>query len=271
MRHEPLPRRQPSGDLMPPEDIYAIVLESVTEKCGKSAFALLFFGIAGGAMIALGALLYIAVITDSGLTNGVEKLIGGMSFSLGLILISITGAELFTGNVLALLGLAHNRISVAQLATNWGLVYAGNIMGAGIIGVTAAAAGLFAGSMGETLQGISQAKATLPTDTAFFRGLLCNVLVCLAIWTSLGARSTSGRVLCIMGPVAAFVALGLEHSIANIAFFAAALFAGLSPPNMGMIWNVVVVTLGNTIGAALLCLVMARAFAAKAMQRVGST
>lgn len=264
MKHEvPWPPKPVGGDLMPPKVVYEIVVEAVTAKCRKSAVSLVFFAISGGAMIALGALLYMAVITESGLANGIQKLVGGMSFSLGLILISLTGAELFTGNVLALLGVAHGRVSGKQLTTNWVLVYAGNIVGAMIIAMVATAAGLFAGAMGETLRSISEAKAALPAEAAFFRGLLCNVLVCLAVWTSLGARSTSGHVLCIVGPIAAFVALGLEHSIANIVFFAAAVFSGVAEPSMGMLSNIVVVTLGNTVGAGLLCLVMAQSFSAK--------
>ena len=137
-------------------------------------------------------------------------------FSLGLILVIVGGAELFTGNALLVMALVDGRIGVAALLRNWAIVYAGNFAGALGLVALVALAHLMDGPLGETARKIAAAKASLPLDVAFFRGVLCNALVCLAVWLTIAARSVTGKILAIVWPISAFVLLGLEHSVANM-------------------------------------------------------
>ena len=138
-----------------------------------------------------------------------------LAFSLGLVMIVIGGAELFTGNSLMAMAWAARRITLGRLARNWGLVLLGNLAGALGALLLFRLAELPAGAAAETAKGIAAAKLALEPVPAFFRGLLCNVFVCMAVWLSLAARQVGGKVLCVMLPIAAFIGLGLEHSVAN--------------------------------------------------------
>ncbi|MEQ8194131.1 MAG: formate/nitrite transporter family protein [Rhodospirillales bacterium] len=220
-----------------------------------------------GAFIALGAMFYLVTITQSGLGFGPTRFIGGIAFSLGLILVIVGGAELFTGNVLLVMGWAHKKVSGATLWRNWGLVYAGNLAGAVAMALMAWWAGIGAlggGELGVTLVKVAAAKVALPFDVAFVRGILCNVLVCLAVWLSFAAHSVVSKILAIVFPIAAFVALGFEHSIANMFFIPAGIFLAGDPAFaeaagttvaaradiavLGLLHNLVPVTLGNIVG-----------------------
>jgi formate/nitrite transporter len=204
---------------------------------------------------------------------GLMRLLAGLVFSLGLILVIVGGAELFTGDTLMIIARASGRISTAELITAWIYVYAGNIAGAlgtAALVFLAGHYGFGGGAVGRTALVVAQAKASLPTVPLFFLAVLCNVLVCLAVWMALGARSTSGKVLVIVPPIAAFVAAGFEHSIANlyllpyglaIKAWAAPSFwsaIGASPDAFAALTlaatlhNVLVSTAGNLIGGSLL-------------------
>ncbi|MFN0191653.1 MAG: formate/nitrite transporter family protein, partial [Aestuariivirga sp.] len=205
--------------LMPAE--MALVCEAAGKaKAGRDALALVILGVLAGAFIAFGANFMTVVLTGSGdVPWGMARLLGGMVFSVGLILVIVGGAELFTGDALMIVACASNRISVASLMRAWILVYLGNILGALAMAVMVFLSGqhgFSGGSVGKTALTIATAKAALPTLQLFVLAVLCNVLVCLAVWMSFGARSSSGKVLVIIPPVAAFVAAGFEHSIANL-------------------------------------------------------
>ena len=227
----------------------------------------LTLAVLAGAYIAFGAMLYTVTITNSGLGLGLERVVGGISFCLGLILVVVGGAELFTGNVLVVMGWAHKKVSSKALGRSWALVFVGNLVGA--LGMAAMAywsdfMHMGGDAVGATALKIAAAKVALPFDVAFIRGVLCNTLVCLAIWLCFAARSVTDKILAIIFPITAFVALGFEHSIANMYFIPVGILAandagfvsasGLSADALGnlsvqgFMGNLLPVTLGNIVG-----------------------
>jgi formate/nitrite transporter len=206
------------------------------------------------------------------LPYGITRLAGGLSFCLGLILVIVGGAELFTGNALIVMAAASGKVSLGRLLRNWALVYAGNFAGALATAAVVLASGQHAfggGAVGANALRIAAAKCGLGFGQAVALGVLCNVLVCLAVWLTLGARSVADKILAIVFPIAAFVALGFEHSIANMYFIPLGLgikawadpsfwsAAGLSPGDVPkltleafLVANLIPVTLGNIVGGA---------------------
>lgn len=259
--------------LMPPD--MALACEAAgAAKAGRDAIGLLVLGVLAGAFIAFGAIFMTVVLTGAeAMPWGVGRVLAGLVFSLGLILVIVGGAELFTGDSLMIVACASGRIGVRALLRAWMLVYAGNIVGAVATAALAFLAGFHGaggGAVGRTALAIGAAKAGLPTLELFFLALLCNVLVCLAVWMSFSARSVADKVLVIVPPVAAFVAAGFEHSIANLFLLPHALAIKLwAPPDFwasigrsaadyaalttaGSLHNIVVSTVGNLIGGSLL-------------------
>jgi len=238
-------------DAYTPPRIARLVEDAGVAKAALPALQTLVLGFLGGAFIALGAMYYTVVVTDSGLGLGPTRLLGGAAFSLGLILVVVGGAELFTGNNLIVMAWVDRRISLPALLRNWVLVYVGNLAGA--LGTVllmhlSGAMGVGGGAVARTAAAIAAAKVALPWGEAFFRGLLCNVLVCLAVWLAMGARTTSGRIPAIVFPVSAFVALGFEHSVANMYLIPIGALSGAQVTLAGFVANLVPVTLGNIVG-----------------------
>jgi len=224
-----------------------------------------------GVFIGLGAALCTLAITNIDIGFGLTKILGGLVFCLGLILVVVAGAELFTGNNLITVGFITGRVSLGRLARNWGLVYFANLAGAlilvGLVFYTNQWA--FSGyGVGATALNIANAKVNLGFGEALVRGILANFLVCLAVWLCFGARTITGKIAAIIFPITAFVALGFEHSIANMYFIPMGMLmagqpavlgaAGLSAANVsnltwgGFVGNLVPVTIGNVIGGAIL-------------------
>lgn len=246
-----------AGDAHSPREIAHLVERAGVAKARTQALTLLALAILAGAFISLGALLFTVVVTDSSLGFGPTRLLGGLSFCLGLILVVVGGAELFTGNNLIAMAWASRLISTREVLRNWLLVYAGNVvgcLGTVLFAVWAGTASLGGGAVGETAVQIARAKADLPIAEAFARGILCNALVCLAVWLAIGARSVSDKILAILFPITAFVALGLEHSIANWFFlpYGLAIDAQGAVSVIGAGANLVAVTAGNVVGGTLL-------------------
>ena len=181
---------------------------------------------------------------------GPAQFLGGIAFSLGLILVIVGGAELFTGNALIVMAWVDRLISTAKLLQNWLVVYLGNFIGALAMVGLVYYAGLLKGSIGEIAAKIAGGKFTLGFSEAFFRGFLCNMLVCLAVWLSFAARSVAGKILSIIWPISAFVALGLEHSVANMYLLPAGLAAGAHGSLSDIMQNLISLTLGNIAGGA---------------------
>ena len=183
---------------------------------------------------------------------GPNRLLGGLVFSLGLVLVIIGGAELFTGNCLIVMAWADRKVSGGLLLRNWGIVNFGNFVsaaGAAALVHRSGTLGLGESAVQATAAAIARGKVSLPFIEVFMRGIRCNILVCLAVWLSYAAYHVAGKFLVIILPVAAFVALGLEHSVANLYFVPVAMFAGVEGVTMsGFFANFIPVTLGNIVG-----------------------
>ena len=211
-----------------------------------------------GAFIGLGATLYLLVSADASLSAASARLAGGAVFSLGLLLVVVAGAELFTGNNLLAMAWAGGRVTTREVLRNWAVVCAGNLVGAAGMALLvwlARSTDLDGGRLGERALALVAAKSALPAQVAFFKGVLCNVLVCMAVWMAAAGRSVVDKAVAIVPPIAAFVALGLEHSIANMFFFPLAML--LDPGRAGgiaaaMIANLVPVIAGNLVGGSVL-------------------
>lgn len=245
------------SDAYPPQEIARKVERLGVAKAHADTLTLLVLAMLAGAFISLGAVLFTVVVTESGLGFGPTRLLGGMSFCLGLILVVVAGAELFTGNNLIAMAWASRLISTREVIRNWLLTYLGNSAGClatVLLVLWADLASQGDGAIGETALRIARTKADLPLAEAFARGILCNALVCLAVWLAIGARNVTDKILAILFPITAFVALGLEHSIANWFFlpFGLALDAHGAVSIMGVARNIIAVTAGNVVGGTLL-------------------
>ncbi len=209
---------------------------------------LLTLSILAGAFIAFGAAAYTMVMTGADTVAGPARLLGGLAFSLGLILVIVGGAELFTGNALMVMAAVDRRITWAALLRNWSLVYVGNLLGGLGLAWVMSLTGLLEGPMGETASRIALGKIGLSPMEALSRGVLCNVLVCLAVWLSVAATTVEGRILAILWPISCFVLLGFEHSVANMYLIPQGWLAGASVPLEAFLANLALVSVGNLAG-----------------------
>ncbi|MBL9053491.1 MAG: formate/nitrite transporter family protein [Tabrizicola sp.] len=239
-----------SHDAYRPAEIAALIETAGVAKAALPLHRTATLALLAGAFIGFGAAFWCVAMagTDPGI--GPQRVLGGAVFALGLILVVVGGAELFTGNALMVMAAVDRRITVGALLRNWALVYAGNLIGAIGLAVAFGLSGLLDGPMGVTAAKAAAAKAALGPVEAFVRGALCNALVCLAVWLSFAARSATDKVLGVLWPVTAFVALGLEHSVANMFLIPAGLWAGAEVTAAGVAGNLLWVTLGNVVGGA---------------------
>ena len=235
---------------------------------------LVVLGVLAGAFISLGAVFSTVVTAGGGVAPGVSRLLGGLTFSLGLVLVVVAGAELFTGNALIVIATASRRVRVRALLRNWLIVYLANFAGAVLTTLIVYWSGLYEsanGAPGLRALDVASTKTSLGAREAVLSGVLANALVCLAVWLSLSARSVTDKVLAVVLPVTAFVAAGFEHSIANMYFIPAGLFIKAWAPTSfwegpgiesadypTVTWidflfgNLLPVTIGNIVGGALL-------------------
>ena len=184
-------------------------------KAQRDTLSMVLLGLLAGFFIGLGAVFCTLVTTNIGLGFGLGKLLGGLAFSLGLILVVVAGSELFTGNCLIVAPWMSARVSGPQLLRNWGIVYFSNLAGALILVaiIFHAQFGALDGyGVGVNALMIANAKVNLAFVPALCRGIMCNALVCLAVWLCFAARSVTGKILAIIFPITAFVACGFEHA-----------------------------------------------------------
>jgi formate/nitrite transporter len=245
-------------------------------KARMDALPLILLGVLAGAFIGLGALFATIATTDPTkmLPWGVGRAIAGLVFSTGLGLVLVSGAELFTGNALLVLAWASRRIRTTEVLRNWALVLLGNAAGAfgtALLVFLARTWLLAQGAVGRSLLDLALLKCTLLPVEALARGILCNSLVCLAVWMSWSARTTADRLAAVVAPIACFVAAGFEHSIANLFVVPLALllkahapaefwigidrmatdYQALTPGSF-LLSNLLPVTVGNAIGGSIL-------------------
>jgi formate transporter len=253
----PPPAVSPSSqDAYPPAEIALLVEHVGVRKATLPAVPTLALGVLAGAFIAFGAMFFTLVMTDNPMGFGPGRLLGGLAFSLGLILVIVGRAELFTGNNLVVMAWAARKVTSLQLTRNWTLVYVANLvgsLGSALMVHWSGVLELGGGAVAETAIAIAHAKVALGFTEAFFRGILCNVLVCLAVWLCYAAHDVPGKVLAILFPTSAFVALGFEHSVANMYLIPIAMLVGADGVTAaGFVGNLVPVTLGNVVGGGVL-------------------
>jgi formate transporter len=266
----------PSIDALLPVEMAEKAEQLGMKKAGNKALTVFVLAMLAGAFIAAGALFVTSA--TAGLKDmvpfGLIRLISGVCFALGLILVVVGGAELFTGNILLVIAFAGRKITLGALLRNWGIVYLGNFVGA-----LATAALMFVGrqytfgggAIGLNMLATGEAKTGLEFWQAVALGIMCNAFVCMAVWLTYSARSTTDKIMAIIFPITAFVAAGFEHSVANMYYIPMALFVkdgagqaffdliGKSPADFPhLTWsnfflvNLLPVTIGNIIGGAVL-------------------
>jgi len=244
--------------LTPGETVRAIV-EGGKRVTTQSPSRTLVLSLLAGFYIAFGAQLATVVTQDAAafVGTGISRFIGGSVFSLGLMLVVVCGAELFTGNSLLTKAALHGEITWAKLAENWGIVIAGNLAGSVFFAWLMFRSNLWqSGHLAEHAVAIAGAKSRLPFDVALIRGVLCNWLVCLAVFMATAARDIPGKLLACYVPIMAFVASGFEHSVANMYFIPTGILLSekLGRAETGLDWvnfflgNILPVTLGNILG-----------------------
>ena len=260
-------------ECLSPAKIAELTTAGGEKKVGLSFGRLAVLGGLAGAYIAFGAEAYLLVLSDSAsfLGFGLSRILGGLVFSVGLILVVLAGAELFTGNSLIALSACCHRSSWRGVLRNWGVVYLFNMAGSVLVALLIFGARQYtmgSGSVGVAALKLAVAKVSMPFWTAFFRGILCNWLVCLAVWMASGATDTAGKVLAIVPPVMVFVASGFEHSVANMFFIPLGLLLNRVPSVVAaagtvagiqqltwvrgfLVGNLLPVTLGNLVGGVL--------------------
>jgi formate transporter len=254
-----------------PPEIARLVETRGVAKANASVLTTFVLAVLAGAFIGLGAVLSTVIGTGSAAGYGVTRWLSGIGFSMGLILVVLAGAELFTGNNLVVMSWVSRHITMTRLLRNWGIVYLGNLVGSLSIVVMVFLARWWTQSdnaVGAAALSIATTKAGLSFGVIFVRGVLANALVCLAIWLATGARSVADKIFAIIFPISAFVAAGFEHSVANMYFLPIGLLlkhqagvadaAGLSSGQLdsldaaGVINNLAASTLGNIVGGAIL-------------------
>jgi len=241
----------PTGlDAYKPSEIAHLVETAGVNKAALAWPQTLTLAVLAGVFIGFGGAAYTIVMAGVDPAFGPARFLGGVVFSLGLILVIIGGAELFTGNALMTIALVDRRITLRALLRNWGIVLVGNAIGAVALAYAFGLTGLLGGAMQPVAVALADGKAALGPIEAFTRGVLCNALVCLAVWLSFAARTAMGKILAILWPISGFVLLGLEHSVANMYLLPQGILAGSQADAGAMLVNLFWVTLGNIVGGA---------------------
>lgn len=266
-------------DAFPPPAMATRAIDAGVKKAALDPLSAFMLAILAGAFIAMGAIFATTVTAGgAGLPYGVVRLLSGLAFTLGLIMVVVAGSELFTGNNMIVMAFLSGQVTLAELVRNWLIVYTGNFAGAVLTAYLVFLGRQYTfgnGSIGLTMLNIGEAKTSLDFVQAIALGIGCNALVCIAVWMCFSARSTVDKILAIIPPIAAFVAAGFEHSVANMYFIPIALFVKYQGSPLffdgiqktladfpHLTWNnfftanLLPVTIGNIIGGAIMVGVM---------------
>lgn len=243
-----------------PAEVQKILVEEISVKKAKLSFTqMTLLGILAGMYIGFGGIMALTAMTQVE-PYGLKKVLGGAVFTVGLMLVVIAGAELFTGNVLMLTSVYARKITLRQMLRNWIVVYLFNLVGSLLIAWMLVQTKLWGGGQvvndfGKTAISVANSKVTLGFGAIFFRGMLCNILVDLAVILALAADTVEGKILGIFFPIMTFVAIGFEHSVANMSLIPLGLFIkaasnfGPETLNWAGFWkNIIGATLGNIVG-----------------------
>jgi len=266
----------PSFDAIPPAGMAEKAVQLGIKKANSPVSTLSVLGFLAGAYIAMGAIFATAVTSGANglLSYGVTKLLSGLTFCLGLILVVVGGAELFTGNMLISMAWADGKVTLKALLRNWLIVYLANFAGSIVMAGLIFYSGQYAfghGVIGINMLTIGETKTSLAFFPAVYLGILCNMAVCLAVWLTYSARTTTDKIMAIIFPITMFVAAGFEHSVANMYFIPSALFIKYGAnqaffdaiektpadfPHLTwenfLIGNLLPVTIGNIIGGVVM-------------------
>ncbi|MFR1709667.1 MAG: formate/nitrite transporter family protein [Clostridium sp.] len=252
--------------MLSPEEITTYVEEVGVKKANNKCVQTLFLGILAGVFIALGA--YASSVASHGISDpGLQKVVAGVVFPVGLILVLICGSELFTGNSLLSVAWAEKRITTGQMFKNWTIVWIGNFIGAAFIAILVFSSGLLStGTVGGYAVKVAATKASIGFGPAIVSGILCNIIVCLCVWGTYAAKDVVGKIFMGFFPIFAFVIAGFEHCVANMYYFSIGLLAKMNPDFIeashvaaekldnltigGIFKNLIPVTIGNMIGGA---------------------
>ena len=252
-------------DAYSPKEIAERVETVGVAKVRLPLLSTVMLGVLAGGFIGLGGLYFVLITSDASLSFALSRVLGGIAFSLGLILVIVAGAELFTGNNLLAMAWADGKISTVELLRNWTVVCGANFIGAAGLALLVFLSGHHQMNNGEIAAHyitIASTKCSMPFWTAFFRGALCNILVCMAVWMALAGRSVIDKVVTTVFPISAFVAAGFEHSIANMYFIPMGMLvktfstvgadAAAAISWAGFFGNLLPVILGNLLGGSVL-------------------
>lgn len=259
-----------------PAEITELTIETAVDKSGGSFKKLILLSFLAGAFIAFaaeGSNMAAFNLLARPETYGLGKVLAGAIFGTGLMLVVLAGGELFTGNTMILAAVCEKKVTLGRMLRNWGIVYLGNLLGSLFIAYMMVHSGLLssgADMLGAITVKIAVYKVNLTFIQAFYLGIMCNWLVCLAVWLSYGAESMAGKILAIFFPIWLFITSGFEHSVANMYYIPAGILAKAVNPNYGelmnlseevldsLTWgsffinNLVPVTLGNIIGGGVM-------------------
>lgn len=265
MTTEELRGALPKADALSPAEIEAKAENLGVSKTQMPVGQSFLLSLMAGAFISLGAMFFSLVVGDSDLPFAIQRVLGGVLFSTGLLLVVVCGAELFTGNTMIVMTAASKRISWGAVVKNWIVVLVGNLIGALVIVGLVYLAGMHTmngGSVGESMVSVAASKMSPDWITLFAKGILCNFLVCLAVWIAYASKTVADKMLGIILPIAAFVACGFEHCIANMFFLPMGILLssvgivapGIDPASIsiaGALWNWSATIPGNIVGGAL--------------------
>ena len=252
-------------DALGPAEIEAKAETLAVGKAGMAGAKCFVLAMLAGAFIAFGATYFLVFLGDSTVPFAAQRMVGGICFSLGLVLVLCCGAELFTGNMLMVTGLASKKIKIGGLVRNWVIVWLGNLVGSLIVVALIYWCGVGAmngGAVGDAMVSVAVGKVTPDWLVLMAKGIMCNVMVCLAVWIGFSARTVVDKVLGIMLPISFFVAAGFEHCVANMLFLPTGLLMksagfGAAVSNAGaldvtaILYNLSAATVGNIIGGVL--------------------
>ena len=262
-----------------PESLAPLEIEAKVEEVGVGkvgmAFSKVFvLAILAGAFIAFGGMYFCIFLGDPSIPFAVQRMVGGICFCLGLVLVLCCGAELFTGNSLIICAKASGKVSWGGMLKNWAIVWLGNLVGALAAVALVYLAQVWSmngGGVGEAMVSVAAGKVSPDWATLFFKGVMCNIFVCLAVWIGFSARTVVDKVIGIILPISAFVAAGFEHCVANMFFLpmgcllnSMGVGAAGAVPFEGILYNLSAATLGNIVGGLLVGLAYWFVFAKRA-------
>ncbi|MBR2561523.1 MAG: formate/nitrite transporter family protein [Eubacterium sp.] len=238
-----------------PAEILQAWIKNGINKAALPAYKMILLGLAAGVYIGFGAHAFLLATSagDTSFEAMLGKLLGAALFPVGLMLVVLCGAELFTGNNLLTLALFQKKITSGAMVRSWIIVYLANLAGSIVLAFFLAKSGLYAGAAGERAIAVAVSKTAAPFGELIIRGVLCNMLVVLACWFQAGAKDMIGKIFAIWFPIMLFVFAGFEHSVANMTYIPLGMFLGADiGAGQFLIGNLLPVTIGNMIGGAVI-------------------